>query len=109
MPTKKITSIKANAISNYFGQGYTIVLTLLCTPFYLQYLGAEAYGLVGFFIIMQNWLNLLDMGLGTTLCRQVSVARGQNSGFRHFKNLVRSFELVFAVLVVSILAVWPIA
>lgn len=106
MPTKKITSIKANAISNYFGQGYTIVLTLLCTPFYLQYLGAEAYGLVGFFIIMQNWLNLLDMGLGTTLCRQVSVARGQNSGFRHFKNLVRSFELVFAVLVASILAVF---
>jgi len=90
-----MAKIKANAIGNYLGQGFTIIVTLICTPLYLQFLGAEAYGLVGFFIILQNWLNLLDMGLSTTLARQVSFARGQIFGFKHFKHLLKSFEIIF--------------
>ena len=54
MINKKIASIKLNAIGNYFGQSYTILVTLLCTPLYIKYLGAESYGLVGFFIIVQK-------------------------------------------------------
>ena len=107
MTHKKMTSIKFNAIANYFGQGYTIVVVLISTPLYLQYLGAEAYGLVGFFMLMQNWLNLLDMGLSATLCRQVSFARGQIFGFKQFNNLLRSFEIVFiALAIIIVLAVY---
>ena len=95
MTHKEIAKIKLNAIGNYFGQSYTIVVTLICTPLYIRYLGAESYGLVGFFIIMQNWLNLLDMGLSATLSRQVSLARGQSTRFKSFKHLLRSFEIVF--------------
>lgn len=98
MTYKETVSIKLNALSNYFGQGYTIAIMLICMPLYLQYLGAESYGLVGFFIIMQNWLNLLEMGLSSTFARQVSFARGQISGFKHFKNLLRSFEIIFITL-----------
>lgn len=102
MTHKEMTSIKFNAIANYFGQGYTIAVMIISMPLYLQYLGAEAYGLVGFFMIMQNWLNLLDLGLSATLCRQVSFARGQISGFKHFNNLLRSFEITFIALAVTI-------
>ena len=63
MINKKIASIKLNAIGNYFGQSYTILVTLLCTPLYIKYLGAESHGLVGFFIILQNWLTWVYMGL----------------------------------------------
>ena len=105
MINKKIASIKLNAIGNYFGQSYTILVTLLCTPLYIKYLGAESYGLVGFFIILQNWLNLLDMGLSATLCRQVSFARGQSNGFERFKHLLRSFEVIFVSISVLIICI----
>ena len=32
------------------------------TPLYIKYMGAEAYGLVGFFTMLQAWFGLLDMG-----------------------------------------------
>ncbi len=99
---KYLIDIKLNTITNYIGQGYTIAVAIIITPFYLQYLGAEAYGLVGFFMVMQNWLNLLDMGLSTTLGRQVAYARGQVNGFKEFHNLLRSFELIFFVLTLGI-------
>jgi len=102
MTHKEMPSVKFNAIANYFGQGYTIAVMIICTPLYLQYLGAESYGLVGFFMIMQNWLNLLDMGLSATLCRQVSFARGQIFGFKQFNNLLRSFEIIFIALAIII-------
>ena len=98
----KLSSIKFNTITNYIGQIYTIAVAVIFTPLYLQYLGAEAYGLVGFFVVMQTWLNLLDMGLSTTLGRQVAYARGQVNGFKDFHNLLRSFELIFFVLTLSI-------
>jgi len=107
MTYKEMASIKYNAIANYFGQGYTIAVMVICTPLYLQYLGAESYGLFGFFMIMQNWLNLLDLGLSATLCRQVSFARGQVFGFKQFNNLLRSFEIVFiALAIIIVLAVY---
>lgn len=53
-------------------------------------------------MVMQNWLNLLDMGLSTTLGRQVAYARGQTNGFKRFQNLLRSFELIFFSLTLGI-------
>lgn len=53
-------------------------------------------------MVMQNWLNLLDMGLSATLGRQVAYARGQINGFINFKNLLRSFELIFVIVTLCI-------
>lgn len=100
--SNKKNSIRLNTLTNYIGQGYTIAVAIIITPFYLQYLGAEAYGLVGFFMVMQNWLNLLDMGLSTTLGRQVAYARGQINGFSKFQHLLKSFELIFFVFSITI-------
>lgn len=88
-------SLKRNAISNYIGQGYTVLIGVAITPLYLQYLGAEAYGLVGFFTLMHAWLYLLDLGLTPTLGRQVAYARGQGEGFDSFRRLLKSFEVIF--------------
>ena len=91
-----------NIKANYIGQGYAIFIGIAITPLYLQYLGAEAYGLVGFFALMQAWLNLLDLGLSPTLGRQVAYARGQTNGFEFFKKLLKSFELIFIALALAI-------
>lgn len=104
MTHKHRISITLNTISNYIGQGYSITIAAITTPFYLQYLGAEAFGLVGFFLVLQNLLNLLDMGLSTTLVRQVAYARGQIGGFEKFQNLLKSFEMIFFVISFSSVA-----
>lgn len=91
-------SVKRNSIANYIGQGYTILIGIVITPLYLQYLDAESYGLVGFFALMQAWMGLVDLGLSPTLSRQVALARGQKNGFDFFKRLLKSFELIFLVL-----------
>lgn len=98
-------SIKNNSIANYLGQFYSIIIVILVTPFYLKYLGAEAYGLIGFFALIQAWMNLLDMGLSPTLARQVAIARGQTNGFDIFKRLLKSFELIFLVLGLTVILI----
>jgi O-antigen/teichoic acid export membrane protein len=44
-------------------------------PLYLRHMGAEAFGLVGFFFMLQAWLLLLDLGLSSTLSREMSLYR----------------------------------
>ena len=94
----KNPSIKNNTIANYIGQMYMMLIGIVVMPLYLQYLGAEAYGLVGFFTLMQAWMSLLDLGLSPTLGRQAAYARGMKNEFEKFKRLVKSFEVIFFVL-----------
>lgn len=44
-------------------------------PVYLHHLGAEAFGLVGFFLMAQAWMQVLDMGLTPVLSREMSLFR----------------------------------
>jgi O-antigen/teichoic acid export membrane protein len=101
----KISSVKSNAIANSIGQIYTILIAIIITPFYLKYLGAEAYGLVTFFALLQSWMNLLDLGLSPTIARQAAYARAQKNGFLFFKRLLKSFELIFIFLALLIVMV----
>ena len=41
-------------------------------PMYIKYMGAEAYGLVGFFSMLQAWFNLLDLRLTPTIGRETA-------------------------------------
>ena len=102
---KNTQSIRKNTIANFVGFGYTSIIGIVVYPLYLQYLGAEAYGLVGFFTLMQSWLYMLDMGLSPTLARQISYARGQRNGFDEFIKLLRSLELIFVFLAIVVVFV----
>lgn len=104
---KNTNSLKRNTIVNYIGLGYTTLIGIVVFPLYLQYLGAEAFGLVGFFTVLQAWMQLLDMGMSPLLSRQAAQARGQNNGFLELKKLLRSLELI--VLVIAIVVVLSIA
>ena len=90
-------SIKANTVANYFGQGYRTLIGIVILPLYLKYLGAEAYGLVGFFTVLQSWLSLLDIGMTPTLARQVAHMRGKRGEHLELRRLLRSIELIFFI------------
>ena len=83
---------------SYAGQAYAMLIGILILPFYLGHLGAEAYGLIGFFAVLQAWLQLLDAGLSPSLVRQIAHFRGRNgSAAQRYEpgQLLRSFELIF--------------
>ena len=44
--------LKRNLIANYLGQGWTALMGLAFIPLYIQYLGIEAYGLIGLFALL---------------------------------------------------------
>ncbi|RMU47491.1 Polysaccharide biosynthesis domain-containing protein [Pseudomonas savastanoi pv. glycinea] len=52
-PVIRGRSIIRNTVLNYSGQAYVMLVGILIMPFYLGHLGAEAYGLIGFFTLLQ--------------------------------------------------------
>lgn len=96
VPTMKITkSLLSNAVANYLGVAYTTLVGMVVFPMYLQYLGPEAFGLVGFFTVLQAWMQLLDLGMSPMLSRQVAHARGVDVGYLELQKLLRSLEVIF--------------
>ncbi len=103
---KNAKSLAWNTTANYIGLGYTTIVGIVVFPLYLQYLGAESFGLVGFFTVLQSWIQLLDMGMSPMFSRQAAQARGQNIDFLELKKLLRSLELI--ILTISITAILSI-
>lgn len=61
-----------NLLAGLTNSVWSALVALAVVPFYLDYLGIEAYGLIGFFVTTQAVLSLLDMGLAPTINREVA-------------------------------------
>ena len=69
-------SLRNNIVANYASQIYVTLIAIVVVPLYIRYLGVEAYGLIGFFAMLQSWFSLLDMGLTPTMARETSRFHG---------------------------------
>lgn len=104
---KTINSVRNNAMANFIGQIYNMSISIVILPAYISYLGAEAFGLIGFFTMLSAWMLLLDMGLSATLARQSAYLGHTAEGILEFKHILRSVELIFVVIALIIAAsVW---
>jgi O-antigen/teichoic acid export membrane protein len=90
-------SLKKNILANYASQIYTTLIGIVMVPMYIKYMGAEAYGLVGFYAMLQAWFNLLDMGLTPTIARETAHFRGGATTALNYRRLVRAMEGVFLI------------
>ncbi|PZU46017.1 MAG: polysaccharide biosynthesis protein [Sphingomonas sp.] len=93
-----MNDIRRNIGANYLSQAYVAAVSLLTLPAYTHLMGAEAYGLVGFYAMLQAWFQLLDAGLSAALAREAS---RYNSGTISPAVLIRLkqlLELVFGLL-----------
>lgn len=90
-------SLIKNTIANYIGQAYTILIGIVIIPFYLQYLGASAFGLIGLFTLLQTWLRSFDLSLMPTFTREIAFRRDQFLGFSEIKQLLHSLEILFLI------------
>lgn len=88
-------SLKRNILASYVTQIYVTLIGIIILPMYLKYMGAEAYGLVGFFTMLQAWFNLLDMGLTPTVARETARFHGGASDAISYRRLLRALQLIF--------------
>ena len=88
-------SLKRNILANYVGQIYVTLIGILFVPMYVKYMGAETYGLVGFYAMLQAWFQLLDMGLTPTMARETARFRGGAVDALSLRRLLRALEGVF--------------
>lgn len=89
-------SLRINIFANYASQIYVAAVGILILPLYIKYMGAEAYGLVGFFTMLQSWFALLDLGLTPTISRETARYHGGAMSALAYRQLFRSLSLIFA-------------
>lgn len=90
-------SVGPNIVANYASQLYASALGILLVPLYVHYMGVEAYGLVGFYAMLQGWFLILDMGVSATLNRQAARFNAGAVNGLELRRLVRAFEGIFLV------------
>lgn len=88
-------SVKKNIIANYVGQLYVAGVGILILPLYVKFMGAEAYGLIGFFAMLQAWFALLDLGLTPTISRETARYKGGQLSALEYRQLFRALSLIF--------------
>ncbi len=91
-------SLKRNIVANYVSQVYGTLIAILVVPIYVRYMGIEAYGLIGFFTMLQVWFQLLDLGLTPTMAREAARFRGGAVDALALRSLLRALEGLFFAL-----------
>lgn len=94
-------SLKKNVAANYIGSLYVAVTGIVFIPLYIKYLGLEAFGLIGFFAILQAALSLFDAGMTPALSREMSRFSGGAVSEKDIRNLLRSFEIILLFLALA--------
>lgn len=102
-----MSALNKNLLANVVGRIWAGLIGLVFIPLYIRYLGIEAYGLIGFFIVMQAWLVLLDMGMTPTLNREMARFSTGAHTPQSIRELLRSLEFVVITLgVLSGFVIW---
>jgi len=95
-----LSKLKINILASYISQIYIILISLIILPLYMKYMGAEAYGLVGFFTMLQGLFMLLDFGLTPTISRQTAQYNAGASTALAFRQLFRALSLIFMAIAI---------
>lgn len=80
-----------------------VLISLIALPFYLRFLGMEAYGLIGFYATLQTVLQVLDLGLAPTVSREIAHG-AETGGQRRSASLLRTLGVVYLGIAVAIAA-----
>ncbi len=91
-------NLRTSILANYLSQIYVTLISLVLVPVYQRQMGAEAYGLVGFFSTLFSLFYLLDMGLSPTIARETARFHAGGMSVQAFRQLFRAMGLAFGLL-----------
>lgn len=90
--------LKINIFANYVSQIYVAAIGILLLPLYIKYMGSEAYGLIGFFSILQSFFNILDLGLTPTISRETARFKSGIIPLTDYQSLLRILTIIFVII-----------
>jgi len=105
-----LSSVSRNVATNLAANVAVALLSFVFVPIYIYTLGVEAWGLIGFFVSLQVLLSLFDLGLGSSLTRELARLSTAASPAEASRNLTRTLECIYwCVGVLIALIIWSIA
>lgn len=88
--------IRRDLVANYLGSAWVALMGFVFVPFYLKFIGAEGYGLVGFFVLLSAMFGMLDGGMGAAATRESARFRAASDEEKtHIVTLLRTMEMLF--------------
>jgi O-antigen/teichoic acid export membrane protein len=98
-------SINRHIASNFIGQFWVAAMQLAFVPVYLHFLGQEAFGLIGLFVVLQNLLVLFDFGMTQLINREMARYKQGVISTKEIRHLLRSMELVGVLVSTSVILI----
>ncbi|MFN3329579.1 MAG: oligosaccharide flippase family protein, partial [Pyrinomonadaceae bacterium] len=103
---KRLASIEVGLgkafIANFSFSFLNVLLSIAFTRIYVQYLGAEGYGIIGFYNSLSAFFYSFDFGASATVNREMARTLAQPEKLQQARNIARSLE--FLVLIGAFLA-----
>jgi O-antigen/teichoic acid export membrane protein len=94
-PVRSHRGIRRDVVANLIGRGWTAIMGFVFVPLYVRAIGVEAYALVAFATTLQVVFALLDVGLATTLNRELARWSARGADARDARDLVRTLEVLY--------------
>src|SRR6266403_518100 len=99
---KTISGFKLALAANFAGVGWSFLIQIACIPLFLRFLGIEAYALIGFYFMLQAFLQVLDFGLSPTVNREMARYSVQPEKAAEARDLVRTLEVGYWLIGIAI-------
>lgn len=99
---RSASRLKVSLLANFAGTACSAAVQLACIPLYIKFLGIEAYGLIGFYLMLQQMLQVLDLGLSPTINREMARYSVQPDKAVEAGDLVRTLEAAYWVVGIAI-------
>ena len=101
MTGQDIDALQRNLLAGLVNSVWTALATFAVVPFYIDYLGIEAYGMIGFFITLQGVFLLLDLGLSPTVSREFA-KHNMHKRYAGVANFMHSVAVAYWLLAAAI-------
>jgi O-antigen/teichoic acid export membrane protein len=89
------STLKKNILANISGSIWQAIMGFVFIPLYIKFVGIESFGLIGIFATLQIIFGLMDVGLGSTLTRELARLTVLPQREQEMRNLVRTLEAIY--------------
>ena len=96
--SKSPSGFKRELAATFVGTGWAGALQLACIPLFIKFMGIEAYGLIGFYLVLQAMLQMLDLGLSPTMNREMARYSVLPEKATEARDLVRTLEIGYWII-----------
>lgn len=95
------SSLSKNIIANTLSKFWSIISVYLFVPIWINLLGIEGYGIIGFYTVMVSLLSFADAGLSSAMTREFARESLHNDNYK--SSLLKTTELIYLFIAISII------